>query len=187
MATPTQELSLDELNRMERATFVQVLGRIFEHSPWVAERVGGARPFPSGAELHRAMTDVVRKASAAERLALLRAHPDLAGNAARAGAMTASSTQEQARAGLDRLTDEEHARFGRLNAAYQEKFGFPFIICVRDHTKQSILDSFERRLGNPVDAEIEAALAEVSRITRYRLDALLGAAPRDTARREPPA
>lgn len=169
---------LDDLSRAERAGFVEALGGIFEHSPWVAERAWEARPFASASELHRAMRDVVRRASREERLALLRAHPDLAGKAARAGAMTAFSTEEQGSAGLNRLTDEEYARFDRLNRAYHEKFGFPFIVCVRNHTKASILEAFERRLGNSTDAEIEAALGEVSEITRCRLLAWLDAPAR---------
>ncbi len=174
----TRTITLDALNGAAQAEFVRLLGGLFEHSPWVAERAWAARPFASLADLHRAMVEVVRDASHDERLALLRAHPDLAGKAARAGTMTEFSKGEQGGAGLDRLTDEEYARFDRLNRAYQEKFAFPFIICVRNHTKETILEAFERRLGHSAAAEMEAALAEVFAITRYRLEALAGAAAR---------
>jgi OHCU decarboxylase len=114
----------------------------------------------------------VRRASREEQLALIRAHPDLAGKAARAGAMTAASVAEQSSAGLDRLTDEEYARFERLNAAYRETFGFPFIIAVRRHDTHGILAAFETRLRNGVDEEIQTALAEIAEIARVRLDAI---------------
>jgi 2-oxo-4-hydroxy-4-carboxy-5-ureidoimidazoline decarboxylase len=168
-------LSVADVNRMSVADFRRALGGVFEHSPWIAERAWRSRPFASVAALHAAMTRVVREASREEQLALLRAHPDLAGRAARAGDLTAASRAEQASAGLDRLTDAEYERFGRLNAAYRDTFGFPFIIAVRRHDKTAILAAFERRLGNTRDAEIEAALAEVADITRLRLDALVSA------------
>ena len=117
------------------------------------------------------MRAVVTRASDGERLALLRAHPDLAGKAARAGAMSAASVSEQATAGLDRLTDDEFARFERLNAAYRERFGFPFIIAVRRHDKLAILAAYERRLQNTREAEIDAALEQVFEITGMRLAA----------------
>jgi 2-oxo-4-hydroxy-4-carboxy-5-ureidoimidazoline decarboxylase len=124
-------------------------------------------------ELHAAMVRVVREASRTEQLTLLRAHPDLAGRAARAGAMTDASTAEQSSAGLERLSDEEFERFGRLNAAYRERFDFPFIIAVRKHDKTAILAAFEHRLGHTSDDEVEAALEQVFDITRLRLDALM--------------
>ncbi len=119
------------------------------------------------------MCDAVRGASRARQLALLGAHPDLAGRAARAGAMSAASVAEQASAGLDRLTDDEYDRFTRLNAAYTAAFGFPFIIAVRRHDKAAILAAFERRLLNTKDVEIATALEQVCEITRLRLDALV--------------
>ncbi|HSE92041.1 MAG TPA: 2-oxo-4-hydroxy-4-carboxy-5-ureidoimidazoline decarboxylase [Methylomirabilota bacterium] len=172
----TGRLTLAALNRMERARFTRALGAVFESSPWVAERAWAARPFASVDTLHRAMADVVRRAPRETQVALLRAHPDLAGKAAREGAMTASSVAEQSSAGLDRLSDEESERFGRLNAAYRQTFGFPFIIAVRRHDKAGILAAFERRLGHTAEEEVEAALAEVFDITRMRLDALLSPA-----------
>lgn len=166
-------LTLEALNRMDRAAFRAALGGIFEGSPWVAEHAWTARPFGTVDELHAAMRAVVTRAPAGERLAFVRAHPDLAGKAARAGAMGASSTAEQATAGLDRLTDEELARFERLNAAYRERFGFPFIIAVRRHDKASILAAYERRLQNTADEEMQTALAQVFDITAMRLQALV--------------
>jgi 2-oxo-4-hydroxy-4-carboxy-5-ureidoimidazoline decarboxylase len=168
-------LSLADVNRMSASELRAALGGVFEHSPWVAERAGTARPFPSLAALHAAMVSVVRAASREEQLALLRAHPDLAGKTSRAGAMTRASVAEQSSAGLDRLTEEESERFGRLNAVYRERFGFPFIIAVRKHDKAAILAAFERRLGHTTEEEIEAALAQVFDITRLRLDALVRA------------
>ncbi|PYN82053.1 MAG: 2-oxo-4-hydroxy-4-carboxy-5-ureidoimidazoline decarboxylase [Candidatus Rokuibacteriota bacterium] len=166
-------LTLDTLNRVSREEFEQALGAVFEHSPWIAGRAGEARPFASVEALHAGMIAVVRRASRQEQLALLRAHPDLAGRAARAGALSDASSAEQSSAGLDRLSDEEYERFGRLNAAYREKFGFPFIIAVRRHDKTGILDTFQTRLRNTPDQEVETALAEVAAITRLRLARLV--------------
>jgi 2-oxo-4-hydroxy-4-carboxy-5-ureidoimidazoline decarboxylase len=163
-------LSLDTLNRMERAEFTRTLGAVFEDSAWIAERVYDARPFATVDALHGALVAVMRGSPRAVQLALLRAHPDLA---ARAAAMSRASVAEQASAGLDRLTDEEFERFNRLNAAYRDRFGFPFIIAVRRHDKASILAAFEGRLGHTADEEVEAALAEVFDISRMRLDALV--------------
>ncbi len=161
-------------NALDRTAFLAQAGPVFEHSPWVAERTWVARPFDGVAGLHHAMMQVVEAASADEQLALLRAHPDLAGKAARAGTLTADSTQEQAGVGLDRLSDDEYARFDRLNTAYRHTFGFPFIVAVKRHTKESILAAYETRLRNDRAAEIRTALVEVGLITRLRLDALFG-------------
>jgi 2-oxo-4-hydroxy-4-carboxy-5-ureidoimidazoline decarboxylase len=161
------------LNAMDRSAFRAALGSIFEGSPWVAERAWDARPFADIVELHAAMCATVRQAAEAERLALLLAHPDLAARAARARTMSTTSVTEQASAGLDRLTDEEFARFGRLNAAYRERFGFPFIIAVRQHDKASILAAYQRRLPNTRETEIATALDEVFAITRMRLQSTL--------------
>ena len=164
--------SLDTLNRLDRNEFRRSLGGVFEQSPWVADRAFDARPFASSEALHAAMVAVVLRAAREERLALIRAHPDLGGKAARAGAMSAPSVAEQSSAGLDRLTDEEYARFERLNAAYREKFGFPFVIAVRRHDKRAILAAFEARLGNGVDDEMQAALGQIAEIARLRLEAI---------------
>ncbi len=173
--------SLLDLNRLSRADFVKVLGSLFEHSPWVAERAEIRRPFAHIGALHTAMVHAVESATPAEQLLLLRAHPELAGKEARAGEMTASSQAEQSSARLNALDAIELARLIALNAAYQEKFGFPFIIAVRNHTKQSIFSEFEGRIANDFDTELMNALQQVYAITRLRLDALLGTASQKTA------
>src|SRR5262249_43825022 len=155
---PAGVATLEALNRASANELERALGGIFEHSPWIAVRAAGARPFASVEALHAAMVAVVRRASREEQLALLRAHPDLAG---RAGALTRASASEQSSAGLDRLDDDEYERFGRLNAAYREKFGFPFIIAVRRHDKHQILAAFEARLGNTEAQEVQTALGQV--------------------------
>lgn len=171
-------LSLEELNTADAAGFAAALGDIYEHAPWVAQAVSGARPFATLATLHDAMAAAVRAAAPARQLELIRAHPDLAGKAARAGSLTAASKAEQASAGLDRLSETEFAQFHRLNDAYREKFAFPFIICVRRHGKESILREFERRLRNGAAAETETSLAEIVRIAALRLDQRVEAADR---------
>lgn len=166
-------LSLGEINALDQEGFVIRLGPVFEHSPWIVERAWLLRPFASAAALHAAMAAVIRDASLAERLALLSAHPDLAGKAARAGALTAESAGEQRGAGLDQLTNAEFARFERLNRAYRARFGIPFIIAVRGRGKAEILAAFERRVGSTAAAEMNAALGEVAEIGRLRLERLL--------------
>ncbi|MEM8948429.1 MAG: allantoinase PuuE [Pseudomonadota bacterium] len=158
---------------MDRAAFVQAFGGIFEHSPWIAEgafdlELGPAHDTATG--LHNALSRIFRSADEERRMAVLKAHPDLAGKLAAAGRLTADSTAEQASAGLDALTDEERASFTALNDAYVQKNGFPFIIAVRDHDKAGILAAFERRLGHDRDAEIAEACRQVERIARLRLD-----------------
>ena len=141
---------------------------LFEHSPWVELRADSR---PSSGDRHADLMAVVRDAAPEEQLALIRAHPELAGKAAVDGALTEASAAEQASAGLDRLTPEEFDRFHALNAAYREKFGFPFIICVRLTDKAGILAAMERRLANDRDTEIAIALAEIGEIVRLRLEA----------------
>lgn len=169
-------MDLGAVNRLDHAAFVTALGAVFENSPWIAERAWHARPFASVAALHGAMVDVVRSAPPTQQLALLRAHPELAGKEARAGTMTRASITEQSSAGLDRLSGEELARLNQLNAAYRNKFGHPFIIAVRNHTKQSIFSTFEQRLNNAAAAECEISLGEVFAITRLRLAVMFEAA-----------
>ncbi|MCC7348477.1 MAG: 2-oxo-4-hydroxy-4-carboxy-5-ureidoimidazoline decarboxylase, partial [Variibacter sp.] len=171
-------VSLDDLNAAAPQAFVAALGDIFEHSPWVAEAAAARRPFASLAALHAGMVAVVEEAGAERQLALLRAHPDLAGRAARAGALTADSTAEQASAGLDQLSEREFEAFQHLNTRYTEKFGFPFIICARRHTKSSILAQFKKRLENGATSERETAVQEVARIAALRLDQRVEAAER---------
>jgi len=163
-------ISLDALNTADRTTFLDVLGEVMEHTPWVADTVYAQRPFSSLAALHQAMVAAVQNASDEQKLKLIKDHPDLAGKAAREGALTADSTAEQASVGLDRLTDDEFAAFHRLNDAYHAKFSIPFIVCVRRHGKDSILRQFERRLQNNPAAERNAALSEIFRIAALRID-----------------
>ena len=165
-----QPISLEALNAADRDTFVTALGEVMEHSPWVAEAAYAARPFSGLAALYRAMVDAVRNAGDARKLALIKKHPELAGKVAREGALGADSAAEQESVGLNRLTDEEFATFHRLNDAYGAKFGIPFIVCVRRHTKDSILREFARRLENDTAAERDAALNEIFRIAALRLD-----------------
>ena len=164
------QITLDELNRMDQRAFVAALGDIFEHAPWVAEAAHKARPFPSLKALYEAMTAAVRGAGDARQTALINAHPDLAGKAAREGTMTADSKREQSSAGLDRLSEAEFAAFHRLNNAYREKFAMPFIVCVRRHGKESILRQLEKRLKNDAASEQKTALGEIFRIAALRLD-----------------
>jgi 2-oxo-4-hydroxy-4-carboxy-5-ureidoimidazoline decarboxylase len=172
------ELTLDALNAMSPRDFVAALGDTIEHAPWVAEAAATRRPFADMAALLRAMTEAVTTASDDRKLALIKGHPDLAGKAARAGALTDDSKAEQASAGLDRLSEAEFSRFHLLNNDYRKKFSMPFIVCARRHSKDSILREFERRLRNDATAEKEAALAEILRIAALRLDQRVEAADR---------
>lgn len=169
-------LTLDEINRMDHHAFVDALGGVFEHSPWVVERAWTSRPFSGVADLHAAMVRAVREATAEEQTALLRAHPELAGREARSATLTASSAAEQASAGLNALDRTDRARIAGLNRAYREKFGHPFIIAVRNTSKQGIFSEFERRLGLDARAELANCLEQVFMITNLRLDKLFGAA-----------
>jgi len=163
------------INAMDRAAFVEKFGGIFENSPWVAEKAWEKRPFASLDDMHAAMVGVAKYAPAAMQLALLQSHPDLAGKEAQAGTMTASSVSEQASAGLNALSHEEMVRISDLNAAYRKKFGFPFIIAVRMHTREGILFEFNRRLQNDTQTEFANDLQNVYIITRLRLNKLLDA------------
>ena len=160
---------LAALNAADRDAFVAALGGVFEHAAWVAEQAHAKRPFATVADLHRALMSAVTNAGEAELMAFIRGHPEVGTRVERAGAMTAESRQEQGSLGLDRLSEAEFRRFEQLNAAYRLRFGMPFIICVRRHTRDSILGEFERRLANSVEAERAAALEEIGHITRLRL------------------
>lgn len=164
-------ISLSSLNAMPDEEFIRALGAIFEHSPWVARAVAPSRPFSSVQSLHSAMVQAVGDAGLEPQLALIRAHPDLGAKLK----MTDQSVSEQSGAGLDRLSPELFERFTRLNTAYRARFGFPFIIAVRHHTRDSILEQFERRLENDADQERETALREIAEIARFRLLDLIGA------------
>lgn len=166
-------LTLDQLNRLDDASFVECLGAIYEHSPWVAEQVSSARPFAVREALTAAMAAAVAAAPEARRLALLRAHPELAGKEASAGTLTADSQREQAGAGLDACTPDELAQIGELNRAYRDRFGFPFIIAVSGLDKHRIIAAMRSRLDNSPRDEFATALAEVDKIARIRLDALI--------------
>ena len=165
--------SLAEINSLDRAAFVAALGHLFEHSPWVAEEAWPQRPFRDAAQLHAALCATMRAAPSEKQLALIRAHPDLAGRLAQQNQLTAESTREQASAGLNRLTATELAEFQKNNAAYVARFGFPFIICARLSNKSAILAAMQSRITNPPDAEFQAALGEIEKIAQLRLNDLL--------------
>lgn len=171
MNTP---LPLSAVNTLSPAEFVRHFGGVLEHSPRYAEQVAARRPFGSVEDLAAAFTTVVLADSPEDQLALIRAHPDLAGKAALAGEVTAESASEQASAGLDRLTPEEYAEFHRLNAAYHARFDMPYIVCVREHTKASILAGAAVRLHHTPEQERETALREIGRIARLRVLDLIG-------------
>ena len=162
--------TLEALNAMPADAFVGAVGFAFEDSPWIAAAAAGARPFANLAALHTAMTAVVASAPVERQVALIAAHPDLAGRVAREGRLTPASRGEQAGAGLDRLSADETARFDTSNGRYRERFGFPFVICVREQTKATILAALEARVRNDRAAEIETALAEIAKIARLRLE-----------------
>jgi 2-oxo-4-hydroxy-4-carboxy-5-ureidoimidazoline decarboxylase len=167
------QVKLSELNACSNADLVAQLGNIFEYSPWIAEAAADARPFAGVNALYAAMKAVVERAPEDKRLALIKAHPDLANKTQRAAGLTAESNAEQNSVGLDRLSDAEFAAFERVNNAYRTKFGFPYIICVRRQTRDSILRDFERRLPNDTATEIKASVAEICRIAALRLDQLV--------------
>ena len=164
----TQTFTLESLNAVPAAAFAEAMGDIFEHAPWVAQAAAGRRPFETVTALHEAMTTSVRESPAERQLELIRAHPELGSRVKRID-ITADSQAEQGGLGLDRLSEPEFTAFSRLNAAYAAKFGFPFIICVRRHTRDSILRQFERRLSNDAQSERKAALDEIGLIARLRL------------------
>ena len=170
-------LTLTRVNAMTPQAFVAEFGGVFEHSPWIAELAFAGRPFESVAALHGAMVDAVRGAVRHRQLALLNAHPELAGKEAQIGALTQSSSAEQVSAGLNALNREEMEIIARSNRQYREKFGFPFIIAVRQHTKHSIFSEFQRRLANEADTELAICLDQVFVITRLRLDNLFASKP----------
>ncbi len=158
--------SLDTVNQMSQTEFVTAFGAIFEETPSVAKQAWEKRPFSSVEALHQAMVDVVEADTEASQLALIKAHPDLGSCAV----MAEASVQEQAGAGLGQMSEQDYARFQQLNSAYKQKFEFPFILAVKGHTVESILQSFEDRLKNSVESEQEQALAEIFQIARFRLE-----------------
>ena len=161
---------MQAINELDQTAFVERFGPLFEHSPWVAEAAWRDRPFAGREELYEALVAAMYAAPMERKLALIRAHPDLAGKAAIEGSLTDSSTREQASAGLDRLTPDEYDAFTSTNTAYRERFGFPFVVCAREHTKESILRVASERLANTQDEEIRVALEEIAKIARLRLE-----------------
>jgi 2-oxo-4-hydroxy-4-carboxy-5-ureidoimidazoline decarboxylase len=164
-------MKIDQINTLDRKAFVEELGWIFEDSPWVAEQAWASRPFADIDQLHAVMIAAVENADAAQRLALLRAHPDL-GTRAR---VSPASTSEQTGAGLDRLTPAELNRLNRMNAAYRDKFGFPFLLAVKGSTQTDILKAMESRLTATPESELGEALRQVYKIARFRLEEILTA------------
>lgn len=162
-------MTLDALNRCSRERFIELLGGVFEHSPWVAEAVVDARPFATHGELHRAMCQAVSSAGEPAQLALIRAHPDLVARVT----LTEASAREQAHAGLTQLTPEEIARFDRYNADYKERFGFPFVICARRNKKEAMLRAFPERLVHTRETELATALDQIFQIAAFRIDEVL--------------
>jgi 2-oxo-4-hydroxy-4-carboxy-5-ureidoimidazoline decarboxylase len=165
----SEKITLGWINELDQEGFVSRYGSLFEHSPWVAEEAWESRPFGSVEEMWRAFEDAMYAAPRERQLDLIRAHPDLAGKAAVAGELTQESALEQASTGLDRLSPGEFEAFTRMNREYREKFGLPMVVCVREHTKVSILENVQSRLGNSRDEETRTALAEISKISHYRL------------------
>ncbi|MDG0024152.1 2-oxo-4-hydroxy-4-carboxy-5-ureidoimidazoline decarboxylase [Trinickia sp. Y13] len=165
--------TLEQLNTMPPEAFEAALSGIFEHSPWVAERAARRRPFGSIDALYAAMCEIVADAGAERQLALIDAHPELAGKAAVQGQLTAESTREQSGAGLAHCSQEEFDTLQRLNEAYREKFGFPFILAVRGYDRAGVIANFEARLNNARSDELRTSLEQIYRIARFRIDDLV--------------
>ena len=167
-------VKLSEVNLLAAPAFVERLGPVFEHSPWVTERSYAKRPFASVELLHDAMMRCVREASSAEQLALVRAHPELAGREAKEGSLTVDSSGEQGRLGFTGLSKDEVLDMAELNRRYREKFGFPCIVALRLHAdRDSVLREMRRRIANDADTELANALEQISQITRGRLEKLV--------------
>lgn len=166
-------MNMTGLNQLGQAGFVELLGKVYEHSPWVAERSFADAPFADVDALLQTMQRTLAAASRDEQLALIRAHPDLAGRAALRGELTAESTREQAGAGLDQCSAEELARFHALNDAYKAKFEFPFIMAVKNANREQILAGFETRIHNTPEQEFATALEQINRIAAFRVHDLI--------------
>lgn len=164
--------SLADINRMDPAEFSALFGAVYEHSPWIAQRAfsqRGGRPFESATDLSLTLYRVVREASDQEQLMLIRSHPELAGKEAQQGSLTSESTNEQLRAGLNALSPQEFAELRQLNAAYQQRFGFPFIICARQNSRAAVFGTLKARLHNDVGQELQITLAQIGEIARLRV------------------
>jgi 2-oxo-4-hydroxy-4-carboxy-5-ureidoimidazoline decarboxylase len=176
MNRTTERHTLAAINRMDAAQFSASFGKVYEHSPWVAGRAFTLRPssgFASRGALHAALVATVYAATEDEQIALLRAHPELAGREAETGAMTPESASEQAVAGLTAMSRDEVQRLRAMNASYREKFGFPFIIVARNNTQAAIFGTLEARTHNSREMELRNALAQVGEIARLRLADLI--------------
>ena len=165
--------TLVHLNALDRAAFTTALGHLFEHSPWVAEETWARRPFRDAGHLHAELCATMRAAPKEKLLALIEAHPDLAGRLAQQNQLTAESTREQASAGLNQMSAAELTAFQKLNDRYRTRFGFPFIICARLNARDAILAAMQTRVGHSPEAEFETALGEIEKIARLRLEDFL--------------
>ncbi len=166
-------MTISQLNQLSQKDFVRSIGPVFEHSPWIVETTFSQKPFPNFENLFRALCETVKNSNEKKQRALIRAHPDLVGKFALAGQLTKESTNEQASAGLNSLSPEEIDLFQKQNAAYKNKFGFPFVICARLNKKAAILAGFETRLKNSSEQEIKTALEEIFKIAELRLRDLI--------------
>ncbi|CAG2127740.1 2-oxo-4-hydroxy-4-carboxy-5-ureidoimidazoline decarboxylase [Cupriavidus plantarum] len=173
MSTAGTHTTIAALNAMPEAEFVRVLGGIYEHSPWFAEAAARKRPFADLASLAAALREAVDASGRDAQLALVRAHPELAGKAAVRGELTDESTREQSGAGLNLCTPEEFERLQQLNADYNRKFGFPFILAVRGYDRHGIIAEFARRIDNAPDVELQTCINQIHRIAQFRLDDLV--------------
>jgi 2-oxo-4-hydroxy-4-carboxy-5-ureidoimidazoline decarboxylase len=165
----SKQYTISELNAMSQQDFAAALGAVYEHSPWFALRAAGKRPFRDLWQLQQAMANEVRSAKPEEQMKLIKAHPELAGKAAVRGELTEESTREQKGAGLDQCSPQEFAQLQDLNQRYRDKFGFPFIIAVKGHDRQSILKNMAERLGNQRDAEMAECAEQIIRIGNFRM------------------
>lgn len=173
MTTATQKWTLADIGKLDAAEFSRLLGTAYENSPWIARRAFAKKPFATRQALHLALYGVVLSAKEIEKLDLLIAHPELAGREAEAGTLTAASKLEQAGAGLNALTRDEVTWLKERNGLYRNRFGFPFIIAVRLHSKASIFAAMQGRLNNTREQEMQNAIAQVGEIARLRIDDLL--------------
>jgi OHCU decarboxylase len=176
------KLSAAEIGTLDEDAFMRHFGSLYEHSPWVARGAWDRRPFDGADGLRRAFEQTVLGAPPERRLSLIRSHPELAGREARTGTLTAESAGEQAAAGLDRLSGEEMAALAELNAAYRERFGFPLVVAVREHTKDSIFRQGRERLANDREQELDTAVREILKIGRLRLGELVSDTDNDIDR-----
>jgi len=167
------KVSLDTLNQFDRDQFVESLGGIFEHSPWVADLVYENRPFEGKSQLHQNMLEVVQQSPEFQRMALICNHPELAGKEAAEGTLTIDSHQEQSRAGLDQCSAGELLQLQSLNRAYREKFEFPFVIAVTGLDRTAIITAMKSRLQNSISKEFDTSIAEIGKIGMIRLNALI--------------